>query len=106
MYIEIDVHKSSCYITALNEKGEILRRREVETKNRGWIEEVDRWSKIAMKSGTFSKPLYNELKEMGFKVFMAHPAKLELIAESSKKTNRNDNFHLANLLRMEYLPCS
>jgi len=37
---------------------------------------------------------------------MAHPAKLRLIAESSKKTDRNDSFHLANLLRMEYLPCS
>jgi len=39
-------------------------------------------------------------------VFMAHPAKLRVIAESSQKTDRNDSFHLANLLRMEYLPCS
>jgi len=82
------------------------REKEVSTKDTGWIEELERESSIAMEAETYSKPLYNELKERGFDVLMAHPAKLRLIAESSKKTDRNDSFHLANLLRMEYLPCS
>jgi transposase len=37
---------------------------------------------------------------------MAHPAGLRVIAESTQKTDKNDSFHLANLLRMNYLPCS
>lgn len=40
----------------------------METKDRGWVEEVDRESRIAMESGTFSRPLYNDLKERGFDV--------------------------------------
>jgi len=37
---------------------------------------------------------------------MAPPSGLRVIAESSHKTDRTDSFHLANLLRMNYLPCS
>jgi len=94
MYTGIDVHKDSCYLTAMNEKGEVLWEKEVSTKDTGWIEELERESSIAMEAETYSKPLYNELKERGFDVLMAHPAKLRLIAESSKKTDRNDSFHL------------
>lgn len=90
----------------MNEKGEVLWEKEVGTRDTEWIEDLEKGSKIAMESGTYSRPLYNELKSRGFDVLMAHPAKLRLIAESSKKTDRNDSFHLANLLRMEYLPCS
>lgn len=106
MYIGIDVHKDSCYLTAMDAKGEVLWEKEVGTRDKEWIKELENGSRIAMEAGTYSKPLYNELKSRGFDVLMAHPRKLRMIAESSKKTDRNDSFHLANLLRMEYLPCS
>jgi len=50
VYIGIDVHKDSCYITALNERGEILWEREIKTEDRRWVEEVGKESRIAMEA--------------------------------------------------------
>jgi len=86
MYIGIDVYKDSCYLTAMDEKGEVLWEKEVKARDTGWIEELEKGSRIAMEAGTYSKPLYNELKRRGFDVLMAHPRRLRLIAESTKKT--------------------
>jgi len=107
MYIGIDVHKNSCYITAMDEAGNILEEKEIETEHMiEWMNTIDTNSMIAMESSTASKPLYHLMKELKLNVLMAHPAGLRVIAESTQKTDKSDSFHLANLLRMNYLPCS
>ena len=107
MYIGIDVHKNSCYIAALNEAGELLEEREMKTEDiEDWIQTLDKNCKIAMEVSTASKPIYHIMKEKELDVRMAHPAGLRVIAESTQKTDRTDSFHLANLLRLNYLPCS
>jgi transposase len=107
MYIGIDVHKNSCYLTALDEAGNILEEKEIETEHMiEWVHTIDTSSKIAIEASTASKPLYHLMKEHKLNVLMAHPAGLRVIAESTQKTDKNDSFHLANLLRMNYLPCS
>lgn len=107
MYIGIDVHKNSCYLTALDEAGNILEEKEIETEHMiEWVHNVDTNCKIAIEASTASKPLYHLMKEHKLNVLMAHPAGLRVIAESTQKTDKSDSFHLANLLRMNYLPCS
>ncbi len=103
----MDVHKNSCYITALDAEGKTIEENEIQTEDvKKWIKTVDTDCKIAMEASTASKPIYHMIREQGLDVLMAHPAGVRVIAESSQKTDRNDSFHLANLLRMNYLPCS
>lgn len=107
MYIGMDVHKNSCYITALDAEGKTIEENEIQTEDvEKWIKTVDTDCKIAMEASTASKPIYHMIREQGLDVLMAHPAGVRVIAQSSQKTDRNDSFHLANLLRMNYLPCS
>jgi transposase len=107
MYIGIDVHKSSCYITALDGKGEILTEGEM-TKEEllKWASSLSVNDELAIEASTTSRNIYQKMKEMGLNVSVAHPMKIKLIGliGKSKKTDRNDSFHLANLLRMDYLP--
>jgi hypothetical protein len=57
MYIGIDVHKNSCYITAMDEAGNILEEKEIETEHMiEWMNTIDTNSMIAMESSTASKP--------------------------------------------------
>jgi len=107
MYIGIDVHKNSCYIAAIDEAGKTLEEKEIKTASmEDWVQTIDKNCKIAMEASTASKPLYHMIKKLGLDVTMAHPAGLRVIAESSRKTDKTDSFHLANLLRMDYLPSS
>jgi predicted NBD/HSP70 family sugar kinase len=42
MYIGIDVHKNSCYLTALDKAGNILEEKEIETSRiEDWIRTID-----------------------------------------------------------------
>lgn len=68
MYIEIDVHKDSCYLTAMDEEGKVAWEKEVRTNE--LIEAMEKGSRIAMEAGTYSRPLYNELRKRGFDVYM------------------------------------
>lgn len=107
MYIGIDVHKNSCYTAAIDAEGKTIEEKEINTEDmENWIKTSNFNCKIAIEASTASKPIYHMMKEQGLNVLMAHPAGLRVIAQSSQKTDRNDSFHLANLLRMNYLPCS
>lgn len=106
-YIGMDVHKDSCYITAIDAEGKTIEEKTIKMKDiDNWIETLDKECKTAMESSTASKPLYHLMRGQGLDVLMAHPSGLRVIAESSQKTDRTDSFHLANLLRINYLPCS
>jgi transposase len=107
IYIGMDVHKDSCYMSAIDAEGKTIAEEEIKIEDiNNWITTLDKECKIAMESSTASKPLYHLIKEQGLNVLMAHPSGLRVIAESSQKTDRTDSFHLANLLRINYLPCS
>lgn len=87
MYIGIDVHKNSCYLTALDEAGNILEEKEIETEHMTeWIHTIDTSSKIAMEASTVSKPLYHLMREHKLNVLMAQ----------SRRTTSNRRKHTKN----------
>ena len=67
IYIGMDVHKDSCYITVIDAEGKTIDEKEIKTEDiDNWIKTLDKESKIAMESSTASKPLYHVIKEQGF----------------------------------------
>jgi transposase len=55
-------------------------------------------AKIALESSGFCMPWVEFLENMGFEVFVAHPAKVKIIAEARIKTDKIDSEALAHLL--------
>jgi len=60
---------------------------------------------IAIEAGNQTAWVYEALIEMGAKVTVVNPAKVKLIAESRRKTDKIDAKILCELLRLDGLPC-
>lgn len=107
MYIGIDVHKDICVSTTIDFSGNIIERNTFKNTNKelnAFLNNSPKDAKFAMESSTASKPIYHKMKKKGLEVHMAHPTDVFMITKSTKKTDIEDSFHLANLLRMGYLP--
>lgn len=60
---------------------------------------------IAIEAGNQTAWVYEALIEMGAKATVVNPAKVKLIAESRRKTDKIDAKILCELLRLDGLPC-
>ena len=109
MYIGMDVDKDKCNITSIDKNGEEIEQYQMENNTKElnkFIKKTPLDAEIAIESSTCSKPIYWMLIKKGLKVHMAAPSKIKLISQSKKKTDPNDSRLLADLLRLNYLPCS
>jgi len=107
MYIGIDVHKDKCMVTALGEDGEVLSQYSLRNTLNGWSKFFDLTpvdSLIAIEASTASCPVYDHLANHGYCVKVAHPLDVSLIGKSRKKTDKQDSYVLAQLLRSNFLP--
>jgi len=109
MYIGMDVDKDKCHVALIDENGEEIERYQMENNPKEldrFIQKTPSDVEIALESSTCSKPIYWQLKKNDIKVHMAAPSKIALISQSKKKTDPNDSRLPADLLRLNYLPCS
>ena len=107
MYIGIDVHKDSCMVTDLDEDGKVISQYSLRNTLTGWLKFFDRTpveSSIAIEASTASCPVYDHLVSHGYCVKIAHPYDVTLIGKSRKKTDKQDSYLLAQLLRSNFLP--
>ena len=108
MWIGLDVHKCSVYITEMKENGNISEQYEIENKDESWNAFRDRYlevrPEIALEVSTTGKYVARLLRDMGMKAHIADPVKLALIFNSSKKNDKEDSYKLAKLLRLGELP--
>lgn len=107
MYIGIDVHKDTCMVTDLDQQGEIVAQYSLRNTLTGWSKFFDRTSEdslIAIEASTASCPVFDHLVNHGYRVKVAHPSDVTLIGRSKKKTDKQDSFLLAQLLRTGFLP--
>jgi transposase len=106
MYVGLDVHKRACYGTITDQEGTIYKQGKFASSPEGvttFIEDIDEAS-IAMEAGYCWQPLYDALKEKGYDVRLAHPQRVNAIAEAKVKTDKVDSETLAHLLRANLLP--
>ena len=100
-YIGLDLHLENTFGTIMEEDGAILKQGKFQTTEEemeDFLAGMDK-AKIAIESSGFCMPWVEFLEEKGFEVFVAHPAKVRVIAEARIKTDKIDSKALAHLLR-------
>ncbi len=83
MKTEIDVHKKSVYVTAIEEDGKVLEQYEMQNSDEEWRKFREKYMElkpdIAMDMSTSGKYVARLLRDMGFSIHIADPANLALI---------------------------
>lgn len=108
-YCGIDLAGVSSYMYVTDGKGKKLAAGEVATEKAVFHRRLKRFVRsglsIAIEAGNQTAWVYEALIEMGAKVTVVNPAKVKLIAESRRKTDKIDAKILCELLRLDGLPC-
>ena len=108
MLIGIDVHKRLVNITEMEEDGTVRENYEIENSEESWNKFTERYlsmkPEIALEQSTSGKYVARLLRDRGFSVHIADPVKLALIYNSTKKSDKEDSYKLAKLLRLGELP--
>lgn len=107
-YCGIDLAGVSSYAYVTDEKGRKLWSGPVETEKAAFERLVKKFRRgglsIAIEAGNQTAWVYDELVKLGAKVTVVNPAKVRLIAESRRKTDKIDAKILCELLRLDALP--
>jgi len=105
-FIGVDLHKKTCYITVMNQAGDVKKRTEISTDT----DEVANFfkdytdSKVAVESTMNWIPFYENLESLGCDVVLSNPLATKAIASSRIKNDKVDSKILADLLRSNLLP--
>ncbi len=107
-YCGIDLAGVSSYAYVTDEKGRKLCAGPVETSKAAFEWLVKKFRRvglaIAIEAGNQTAWVYEELVKLGAQVTVVNPAKVKLIAESRRKTDKIDAKILCELLRLDGLP--
>lgn len=101
--IGIDVSDKTSKICVMTKKGnsrKIIEETTVPTTKDGlsrYLERKDRGWPVTFETGTHCRWMAKTIEALGFRVFIANPAKLRVISESNAKNDRNDARDLARL---------
>jgi len=109
LYCGLDVAMVSSYLHVSDEKGKRLVSGWVATQKDALKGRLGRFVpeglKVAIEAGNQTAWLHEALSEMGADVTVVNPARVKLIAESRRKTDKIDAKLLCDLLRLDGLPC-
>src|SRR5271163_2674549 len=101
--IGLDLGDRWSFYCVLDEAGEILLEQKVATTAEAMQQtfaKIPR-SLIALETGTHSPWVNRLLRELGYKVIVAHAQKVQLISKSNRKDDRHDAGTLARLARID-----
>jgi transposase len=108
-YCGIDLAGVSSYVYVTDARGKRLTAGEVATDGAAFERRLKRFVRgglaIAIEAGNQTAWVHDTLVQMGAKVTVVNPAKVKLIAESRRKTDKIDAKILCELLRIDALPC-
>jgi len=103
MYLGIDIHKRYSQVAVMNEAGELVEEVRVENANLSDLAQRYAGAKAAIEATSNYYHIYDTLSEQ-LDVTVAHPKKLNLIADTDKKTDRVDAKELARMVRLNSVP--
>ena len=107
LYVGVDAHSRTSWITVMDEKGKILKREEIASCRRDVRKALGRYRqpmKAVVEASYNWGPIYDWLDEVADDVVLAHPGKVRAIAEARIKTDKIDSETLVHLLRTDLIP--
>ena len=103
----MDISTKDIVCTTIGEDGNVVRKDKFENR----FDELEKYLRnfssedsFVMESTGFYEPLYDYIESKGFKVKLANPLKIKLIAESRMKNDDIDSEILAKLLKNNWIP--
>ena len=103
----MDISTKDIVCTTIGEDRNVLRKDKFENR----FDELEKYlgnfsseDSFVMESTGFYEPLYDYIESKGFKVKLANPLKIKLIAESRMKNDDVDSEILAKLLKNNWIP--
>jgi transposase len=103
MYLVIDVHKRYAKVAVMDEVGEIVEEVRVENANRDDLAQRYAGAQAVLETTSNYYHIYDTLSER-LDVIVAHPKKINQIADTNKKTDRVDAKELARVLQLNSMP--
>jgi len=107
LYVGVDAHSKTSWITVMDEKGKILKREQINSCRKDVRRSLGRYRqsvKAVVEASRSWGPIYDWLDEVADDVILAHPGKVRAIAEARIKTDKIDSETLAHLLRADLIP--
>src|SRR6266702_6049587 len=106
LYLGVDVHKRSCWVTALDAGGQELEQRKLSMDRRtllGYFGKVPKPAKVAVEA-TFNWYYFLDVLEpLGLELHLVHPQKTKAIASARIKRDKLDSRILARLLHAGFI---
>jgi transposase len=106
LYVGVDLHKRSCWVTVLDADGHVLESRRIGTTKPELLEffgQVRKPAAVAVEA-TFNWYYFlNVIEPLGLELHLVHPWKTRAIASARIKHDRLDSRVLAELLRTGFL---
>jgi transposase len=103
MYLGIDVHKRYAQVAVMDEAGEIVEEVRVENANLDDLAQRYAGAQAALEATSNYYHIHDTLSQH-LDVTVAHPKKLNQIADTDKKTDRVDAKELARMIRLNSVP--
>jgi len=108
-YVGLDIHTENIVYTVLSEEGNVKMRGKILNNSDELIEFLRNFEDgdlFVMESTGFYEPIYDAIESKGFKVKLANPLKVKLIAESGIKNDKIDyDGNLFTLKGKHFLRC-
>ena len=109
-YIGQDVHKSSVYVTAMDEEGNVCESYYIENTesslNQFKTGYLDMRPEILFEVSILGKYITIKLRDMGFSLNFSDPSKLSLIFKTAKKNDRENSYKKQksyNFIKISYI---
>jgi len=109
LYVGIDLHKKTISICVVNQNREVLKRRRFYCADPESIErffrELGEFQMVVEATASYEW-LFKLLEPLSKRAVLAHPKKLRIIAESTRKSDKLDAQVLAEFLALDMIPQS
>ena len=106
LYLGVDLHKRSCWVTVLDADGHVLESRKLGTTRReleAYFGQIAKPAQVAVEA-TFNWYYFlNVVEPLGLALHLVHPWKTRAIASARIKHDKLDSRILAELLRTGFL---
>jgi transposase len=106
LYLGVDIHKKSCWVTVLDEEGHELEQRKLSMDRAarlGYFGKIAKPAKLAGEATFNGYYFLNVIEPLGFELHLGHPQKTKAIASARIKHDKLDSRIIAPLRRAGFI---